>query len=153
MRVHFICRGNAYRSRLAEAYLKSLGTDIEVVSSGTVADAHRQQNARVIELVKDFLQSKALGKGLNYEPQQLTQERLQPDDAVIFMSQRARDESTGLQLPQNTTTWDVKDFDEVYPNPDSSDPAFPAQFLDYTGQIFKQIQTNIDELVTKLKDK
>lgn len=38
MKIHFVCLGNIYRSRLAEAYLNSKKLDnVEVISSGTKA--------------------------------------------------------------------------------------------------------------------
>lgn len=38
MKIHFICLGNNFRSRLADAYLKSLGfSETEVSSSGVIA--------------------------------------------------------------------------------------------------------------------
>ncbi len=154
MRVHFICRGNAYRSRLAEAYLKSLDTVIEVISSGTVANDHRKQNIPVIRLVRQFLDQKGLGTGMDYEPIQLTQQRLAPDDTVVFINQKVyRDFINNFSAPEHMSIWDVKDFDEMHPNPDITDPEFPAQFLSYTEEIFKQIQSNTDKLVSKLSVK
>ena len=38
IKVHFVCNGNIFRSRLAEAYAKSLGLgQLEISSSGVVA--------------------------------------------------------------------------------------------------------------------
>ena len=45
MIIHFICRGNSFRSIIAEAYLNSLEIkDSRVLSSGTTAASGRARN-------------------------------------------------------------------------------------------------------------
>lgn len=45
MIIHFICRGNAFRSVIAEAYLNSLELKcLSVLSSGTAATLYRARN-------------------------------------------------------------------------------------------------------------
>jgi protein-tyrosine-phosphatase len=62
MRVHFICRGNVYRSRIAEAYLKSLELEgLEVLSSGTIARERSEFTKPIAESTLKFLCQNTLG--------------------------------------------------------------------------------------------
>ena len=56
MIIHFICRGNAFRSIIAEAYLNSLEfKDLGVLSSGTAAASHKSQNLANHRLTLELL--------------------------------------------------------------------------------------------------
>src|SRR5262247_385621 len=47
MLIHFICRGNSFRSIIAEAYLNSLKfKNLKAISSGTTAAVDRTRNLR-----------------------------------------------------------------------------------------------------------
>jgi protein-tyrosine-phosphatase len=87
-RVHFICRGNSFRSRLAEAYLKSLNLKgITVLSSGTVAADHAAINGPLLNCTRHVL---GLHHILKYDKghwEQLTASRLSGNDITIFMGQ------------------------------------------------------------------
>jgi protein-tyrosine-phosphatase len=54
---HFICRGNCFRSIIAEAYLNSLGiNDASARSSGTVAAAEKAKNLMHYRTTLDLLE-------------------------------------------------------------------------------------------------
>ena len=58
MVIHFVCRGNTHRSRLAEAYTKSLTQEIEdvtILSSGIEAD--RDLSGPIVPFVKLSLEN------------------------------------------------------------------------------------------------
>src|SRR5215813_15362440 len=96
--VHFICRGNSFRSVIAEAYLNSLKfKNLRAVSSGTTAALDRTRNLRSYNETLGLLAKNGIrefakaGYG-----DQLTPSRLAGTDVVICMNQRVYDE--GQQL-------------------------------------------------------
>ena len=57
MIIHFICRGNSFRSIIAEAYLNSLEIkDSSVLSSGTTAASDKARNLAYYRLTLDLLE-------------------------------------------------------------------------------------------------
>jgi protein-tyrosine-phosphatase len=113
--VHFICRGNAFRSIIAEAYLNSLQfKNLKAVSSGTAAAVDKAGNrAAYIEtlglLAKNGIREFAkVGYG-----DQLTPAGLAGADIVVCMNQRVYDECQRLvSLPASTRVWSVADIGE-----------------------------------------
>jgi protein-tyrosine-phosphatase len=113
--IHFICRGNSFRSIIAEAYLNSLKVNnVRAISSGTMAAAHRPRNLAAYNetlriLAKhDIQQFAKTGYG-----DQLTQSRLAEADIAICMNQNVYDECWQLvTLPAGTRIWSVADIGE-----------------------------------------
>lgn len=116
MTVHFICRGNAFRSLIAEAYLKSLAIpDLAVLSSGSVATTHKQMNRNNHRLTLLLLQQHGLGPFVKPTyADQLTAERLKNTDVAICLNNIVVDECKNIPviLPPRTLVWDVTDIGE-----------------------------------------
>jgi protein-tyrosine-phosphatase len=149
MTVHFICRGNVFRSFMAEAYLKSLKLPgVHVMSSGTVADRDRDFNAENLAAAREVLISHGLGEYAKEFPEQLTPDRLLEGDITICMNGRVREEcETGIcKLPANALVWDVMDLGE---QPESL--LRGVDQMAFREQTFARITRLVDELVeTKL---
>ena len=116
--IHFICRGNVYRSRLAEAYAKSLlkdNSDIEISSSGIEAK-HALNGDVDIDAVK-ALEADNLKKHLVPSWQQTTQDLIDSLDLLVFMNDSVYDDASKLfNLPKDKcVTWHIKDVDNIYP--------------------------------------
>ncbi len=144
MTVHFICRGNAYRSLIAEAYLKSLRLkDVNVISSGTIADISRSKNEPNIAPLITRLDDYGVGGFVKTHVDQLTQARVDIADINICMNERVAEESKRMVvMPENTMTWSVMDSGEgerIIKNGDDE--------WKYTDEIYNEIKQNIDTLV------
>jgi len=146
MQVHFICRGNVYRSLIAEAYLNSLRiTNLKAISSGIVAKEHSKLNIPVLRFTLNYLNKKDLGKYTKTHWDQLTQNRLSNKDINICMNQIVYNEcSDRIVLPNNTIIWDIDDTDETENIPKTNE-----ELLDYTEKLFTQIKSNIDRLINQ----
>ena len=113
--IHFICRGNSFRSILAEAYLNSLNIkDMRAMSSGTTAAADRSRNLNAYTATLRLLGKKGIRQFAKADfGDQVTQPRLAGADVVICMNQRVYDECRQLvTLPGGTRVWSVADIGE-----------------------------------------
>ena len=148
MIVHFICRGNAFRSIIAEAYLNSLRfTHLSAVSSGTAAAVDRARNltayTETLELlakngIREFAKA---GYG-----DQLTPSRLAGADVVICMNQRVYDECQHLVgLPAGTRVWSVADIGE--PGRVAHTEGGKTR---YREEAYLQIVDGVGQLITEL---
>ena len=144
MKVHFICRGNALRSVIAEAYLKSLAIPgITTLSSGTVADCYRTQNEPTLETTNALLAQKGFGDLTKNHSEQLTQDRINASDLTICMNQTVYEEAkSNATLPPSTIVWDVVDVGEGIRTLDPND-----KHTKYDDLIYLEIMHRVDELV------
>jgi protein-tyrosine-phosphatase len=151
MTIHFICRGNTFRSIIAEAYLKSLNLKgISIISSGTVADEFKVANEINFQKVRALLKRHNLGKYTKpYHADQLTQERLDIGDLTVCLNQIVHDElSQSFVLPDQMVVWGVDDVGEGkrIPKNESEREAF-------LEEAFQEIVKHIDKLVMELDTK
>ena len=116
--IHFICRANAYRSRLAEAYALSLledNTDIKISSSGIEADRalHGDAAPKTVRLLSE----ESIQNYLTSTWHQTTQKDIDDNDSIIFMSQTLYSQASDLfKLPEDKIkVWDIPDVDGIYP--------------------------------------
>jgi protein-tyrosine-phosphatase len=148
MIVHFICRGNAFRSIIAEAYLNSLELkNLRAISSGTAAAVDRAGNLTAYAKTLDLLAKKGIrefakaGYG-----DQLTPSRLAGGGVVICMNQRVYDECQHLVgLPAGTRIWSVDDIGEAGRVAHTEDGK-----TRYREEAYLQIVDGIGQLITEL---
>ena len=115
MIVHFICRGNVFRSIIAEAYLNSLKFEnLRAISSGTAAAVDRARNLAAYTETLELLSKNGIREFAKPDyGDQLTPSRLAGADVVICMNQRVYDECQRLVcLPAGTRIWWVADIGE-----------------------------------------
>ena len=113
--IHFICRGNSFRSILAEAYLNSFKLkDLRVMSSGTTAAVDRAGNLTAYTETLRLLAKKGIRQFAKADyGDQLTQSRLAGSDVAICMNRRVYDECQQIvTLPAGTRIWSVADIGE-----------------------------------------
>lgn len=114
MTVHFICRGNAFRSFIAEAYLKSLNLDgVSAISSGTVADKYRIYNQQYLLNTIRLLERHGVMPDASKQPEQLTPGHIDKDQLVVCMNEAVADEARHIvTLPDKTMIWNIADIGE-----------------------------------------
>jgi protein-tyrosine-phosphatase len=117
MVIHFVCRGNTHRSRLAEAYAGSSTAkiaDVAVVSSGIEAD--RDLNGPLVPFVKRTLENEGLLQFTGAHWTQTTQRMIDASDVLIFMSDDVFDDAKErFHLPvERSRTWQIPDAQGVH---------------------------------------
>jgi protein-tyrosine-phosphatase len=145
--VHFICRGNAFRSIIAEAYLNSLGIkDLSVLSSGTVATLHKERNLAANTLTLELLQEHGLqGFAKPGYGDQLTQARLDKADVTVCLNQRVYDDCLQcVTFSSSPHIWSVADIGEPgrIPSVDSE-----TQRQQYREEVYQEIAGNVERLL------
>src|SRR5271166_7073398 len=115
MLIHFACRGNVFRSIIAEAYLNSLGIkDWNVLSSGTTAASEKARNLANYGKTLELLEKHGIREFAKADyGDQLTQSRLEKADITVCMNQRVYDECLQcVTFPASPHIWSVADVGE-----------------------------------------
>jgi protein-tyrosine-phosphatase len=146
MVVHFICRGNCFRSIIAEAYLNSLGVQgVTARSSGTVAESDKAGNLPYYSRTLDLLGRHGIeGFAKAGYGDQLTQSRLAEADITVCLNQRVYDEGLRcVTFPVEPLIWSVADIGEP-----GRIPATESQRELYREVAYAEIAANVDQLVS-----
>jgi len=151
MIIHFICRGNAFRSLMAEAYLNSLELkNVQVISSGTVADEYRQSNDshQVYQTTLAVLKSYGIDKfAKDHFGDQIEKDAYVPGDVVVCMNKVVYDELLNLtkKLPSLIRVWEIKDYGET-----SNQTGDRESIVRHQENTFPLIKNRVDDLVKEL---
>lgn len=141
MKIHFVCVGNTFRSRLCEAYLKSLKIkDLEVTSSGVKASTN--ENGNIAWDTKVILEKHGILSFASESWVQTDSEVIEDKDLIIFMEQMQYDFCSNLHLKiPNFEIWNIKDIDNR---------VTPEIVLEQAEEIFLRIKNLVDDLAKKL---
>jgi protein-tyrosine-phosphatase len=148
MIVHFICRGNAFRSIIAEAYLNSfMFKNLNAISSGTVAAAERVRNWAAYTETLGLLEKNRIREFAKIRyGDQLTPARLAEADLAVCMNQRVYDECLQLvSLSASTRIWSVADVGE----PGRVAHTSSGKTL-YREEAYLEIVEGINQLISEL---
>jgi len=146
MIIHFICRGNAFRSIIAEAYLNSLELkDLSALSSGTAATWYKARNLANHRMTLQLLEEHGMrGFAKVGYGDQLTQSRLGKADIAVCMNQRVYDECMRcVTFPVDPCVWSVADIGEPGR---ISDVESKRQL--YREEAYQEIIRNVERLVS-----
>lgn len=134
---------------MAETYTKSLKIpNIEVSSSGTVADRHRERDFTIKHRKRTIalLERHGLGDFAKPTSDQVSQKLIDSQDLVICVNQRTYDEAIELvSLPPNTIVWHIDDIGEGQRVLASDDRT------QHEEAIFNEVKSNIDDLLAGIK--
>jgi 8-oxo-dGTP pyrophosphatase MutT (NUDIX family)/protein-tyrosine-phosphatase len=147
LHVHFICRGNVYRSRIAAEYLDSMKVPGVVVSSSGI-EANRNERAAIAHLPVSIAQAAGESSWDNFGWLQTSQELLDNSDMLVFLNadiaeQAAADYSF---VPEKAETWDVANLDEALAKSHTSQSDLSAAEAEIALTI-QRIHTLVDGLV------
>lgn len=150
-RIHFVCRGNTFRSRLAEAYLKSLKIPGHIItSSGIDADESKEL---VSSYARDIAREYGLTAFMSKTKRQTTASLLKNQDIVIFLSRNVARETMNTigYDARKATIWpidDLKDF--LAKNPRAALTESNNQKI--TARIAKLLFAQIDKFAKELRN-
>ncbi len=109
--IHFVCTGNIYRSRLAEAYCTSLNAaGIRASSSGIAAG--QWDDAPISPHAAELLARHGLSSYAAARWQRTTAELVRSSDVLVFMEdEHHRFCESWIEPRQRVEIWGVKDID------------------------------------------
>lgn len=152
MLVHFVCIGNTYRSRLAEALLNSHGLpDLRAASSGI--RAAENLNGPVSWYALRLLKNAGLIPYMAPHWTQTTPEALAGCDLVVFM------EEACLRFCETECHFARRSY-EIWEVPDVNDPRFPEQqappgdelaVMAITERTFRRLKAEVAALVERVR--
>ncbi len=141
MKIHFVCSGNTYRSRLAEAYLNSLKhKGIGAVSSGAHA---KTQPMEIRWYTERILEEYGLSRFTSKVHRQTTASNLKDSDLIVFFGPSVYGFcKKNFPMKKPCVIWDILDL-----HPRQSEP----KVVKLTEGAFKEIKNKVKELISGLK--
>lgn len=141
VRIHFVCTGNIYRSRLAEAYCASrCGSGVHVLSSGISAGLNG--SAAISPYAAEILAHYALTSYAAADWQRTTASLVHASDVLVFMEEEHRRFCEKWIEPtrQRIEVWEVEDIGVI-------EASEIARKVDRT---FRMIRQKTDSLLASL---
>lgn len=145
-RIHFVCTGNIFRSRLAEAYLKSKVPNILVSSSGTKASL--QNKGSIAWHTQRILYRRNLIPYMKNMWNNTTKENLKKADLVIFFGQENYDLCKKIfNFNSDYLIWDIPDFEDKQLNGKPTDISEEIKYLKMSEDSYNQLKEKIAGLI------
>lgn len=149
-RIHFVCTGNIFRSRLAEAYLRSKAPNILISSSGT--NASSQKMGPISFYAQRILYRRNLIPFMKMMWSDTKEENLKNADLVIFLGQKNYDLCREkFNFDSDNLIWNIPDFYHIQLNGKPTDTSEEIKYLKMSEDIYSQITEKVDELIKDRK--
>jgi protein-tyrosine-phosphatase len=142
--VHFVCTGNIYRSRMAEAYFNHLKVPgLTATSSGIYADS--PDSGPISWYSLRIIYNNWFVDGMSRDHKTTTVEMLKQSDFVVFMEDmhlKHCKEVLGY-TPEFYQVWNISD---LFPSHLSD-----ADIIKISEDTFAKIKINVDKLIKQLR--
>ena len=140
MQLHFICLGNMFRSRLAEAYTNGQKNGIRATSSGVLAA--KTANDDISWYAKEILEREHLISFTTMKWTQTDIQVIQGADKIIFLHPTVFDTycSFGFPLDLPYEVWNVADVTIAFDSPEKD------LLREQADEAFKLIKQEVDKL-------
>ena len=156
MHIHFVCSGNSYRSRLAEAYLKSIlsSKELFVSSSGIEVDKFRLSNGPICWYAMRLMKRHNLIPFMSWSEQQTTASLLKDVDLLICMTQKQLDycqKNLGYRDKPHEV-WNIPDLNEMEGFIPSTriDIKIDINHIQLTEEVYELIVQKVSDLHSRL---
>jgi isopentenyl-diphosphate delta-isomerase len=149
-RIHFISRGNTFRSRLAEGYLRSLKLpQLTVTSSGV--DTKFSKDVALSPFARDFARTEHITGFMGKTKHQTTSKLLKSQDVLVFFGKDVYEQAADEHEidARQATVWEVEDLPGFLAKHPRTKPT-EANFNKVTVRIANDIFDKVDELVVML---
>ncbi len=150
--MHFVCTGNFYRSRLAEAYLRSKKLpNVTVSSSGVQSKENYYRNGPISWYAARLIKRHNLIPHTKRMATQTTPKHLKNADVVIFMTEKQHKfaKSKFKFEKDSFEIWNIPDIDDAdffHTERDSDEMR-----IAHSETTFAMIKEKVDALAAKLK--
>lgn len=148
--IHFICAGNAYRSRLAETYLKSKKIPhIRTSSSGLEAEKNKFGNGPASWYTIRLAHRYNLLPFLSPIWTQTTPKHFMDVDLIVFMHPEHFEKSQAMFGYDGTKhiIWNIPDLGDLGFKYGTSEPAEEIGRIEATEKTFSEIKKRVDDLI------
>lgn len=152
MLIHFVCKGNTYRSRLAGTYLNSKQIpNLKATSSGI--EASENLNGMITWEAQRIIKNNEL---INFESHiwhKTTKEILDKADLIVFMQQMHYDyckKELGYKK-ENFKIFNVKDFEDYGFTDKYVSMEDDIGKMELSEKTFEEIKEKVDKLLRELK--
>jgi len=142
MNIHFVCRGNTYRSRLAEAYFNSLALpNWSAISSGI--EATRDLNGPITPYAAKVIADHGLTLYGKSGWTQSTKEDLEASDIVVFLNEDVYRDCCHVINPElkKFYVWGIEDVEVIPDDRSEMDPITEAIFARIVEEINGLVKT------------
>jgi protein-tyrosine-phosphatase len=148
-RVLFVCTGNIYRSRLAEAYLRSLQLpQLTITSCGTEATV--QHKGPILWTTLRLLYRHNLLPFMTRAWKQITTNDLQTSDIAVFLDRKNYEYCRNrFPLPKKYEIWSLPDFNERDLNGKPVDLHREIECIMLSEKTFELIKEKVNQLIRK----
>ena len=137
MIIHFVCTGNSYRSRLAEAYLNSKNLpNIQAISSGINPDKF------ISWITLRIIQQNGLSDHVSSSCQKSTKQLLKKGDFTVFMT-KEHYEFCKNNLEFNSLHFETWDIYDLPPRIDD------IERIKLSEETYRKIKRNIEKMLAK----